>query len=77
MQAPHIAVTVFMRGLLKHLVTRVYFPDDPANAEDSILRLVPAERRATLIARRAGSAKGAFEWNIRLQGADETVFFDL
>ena len=77
MQAPHIAVTVFMRGLLKHLVTRVYFPDDPANAEDPILRLVPAERRATLIARRAGSAKGAFEWNIRLHGADEKVFFDM
>jgi len=77
MQAPHIAVTVFMRGLLKHLTTRVYFPDDPANAEDLILRLVPAERRGTLIARRTGSAKGAFEWNIRVQGADETVFFDM
>ncbi|HTS24052.1 MAG TPA: protocatechuate 3,4-dioxygenase subunit alpha [Casimicrobiaceae bacterium] len=76
LQAPHIAVTVFMRGLLRHLATRVYFPGDPANAEDPVLRLVPEERRATLIARPAGG-KGAFEWNIRLQGTDETVFFDL
>ena len=48
-QAPHIVVTVFMRGLLKHLITRVYFPDDPANAEDAVLKLVPPERRATLV----------------------------
>src|ERR1043166_1315549 len=67
LQAPHIAVIVFMRGLLRHLITRVYFPDDPANAEDAVLRLVPAERRATLIATR-GSAKNALEWNVRLQG---------
>ena len=75
-QAPHIVVTVFMRGLLKHLVTRVYFPDDPANAEDAVLKLVPAERRATLIARRLAAGKGALEWNVVLQGQDETVFFD-
>ncbi len=77
LQAPHIAVTVLMRGLLKHLATRIYFPDDPANAEDPVLRLVPAERRATLIAVGSARDKGAFEWNIRLQGQDETVFFDL
>jgi len=75
-QAPHIVVTVFMRGLLKHLITRIYFPDDPANAEDAVLKLVPAERRATLIARRAPAGKGAMEWNFVLQGPDETVFFD-
>lgn len=75
-QAPHIVVTVFMRGLLKHLITRVYFPDDPANAEDAVLKLVPAERRATLIATRSPSGKAALEWNIILQGQDETVFFD-
>ena len=63
-----------MRGLLKHLVTRVYFPDEPGNAEDPILKLVPAERRSTLIARRAGEA--VLEWNVILQGKDETVFFD-
>ena len=73
MQAPHLAVTVFMRGLLRQLVTRVYFPGDPANATDPVLRLVPEERRATLIARPA--ADGALEWDIHLQGPDETVFF--
>jgi protocatechuate 3,4-dioxygenase, alpha subunit len=76
LQAPHIAVTIFMRGLLKHLITRVYFPDDPANAEDAVLKLVPADRRATLIAKRSTSDKSALEWNVRLQGPDETVFFD-
>jgi len=74
MQAPHLNVTIFMRGLLKHLQTRVYFPDDPANVSDPILALVPAERRSTLIARRIG--EGALEWNVILQGRDETVFFD-
>jgi protocatechuate 3,4-dioxygenase alpha subunit len=75
-QAPHIVVTVFMRGLLKHLLTRVYFPDDPGNAEDPVLRLVPPERRATLIARRASTGPGVLQWNVLLQGPDETVFFD-
>ena len=74
MQAPHLNVTIFMRGLLKQLVTRVYFPDDPANADDPVLALVPAARRSTLIARRTG--EGALEWNVTLQGRDETVFFD-
>jgi protocatechuate 3,4-dioxygenase alpha subunit len=74
LQAPHLVVLVFMRGLLKHLVTRVYFPDEPANAEDAVLGLIPAERRATLIARKAGD--GVLEWNVILQGPDETAFFD-
>ena len=74
LQAPHLVVLVFMRGLLKHLVTRVYFPDEPGNVDDPILKLVPAERRSTLIARRTGDA--ALEWNVILQGKDETVFFD-
>ena len=74
LQAPHLNVTVFMRGLLKQLQTRMYFPDDAANAEDPILALVPAERRQTLVARRA--ADGSLEWNIVLQGKNETVFFD-
>jgi protocatechuate 3,4-dioxygenase alpha subunit len=74
LQAPHLVVSVFMRGLLKHLATRMYFPDEPANAEDPVLKLVPAARRATLVAKR--KAKGALEWNIVLQGRDETVFFD-
>jgi protocatechuate 3,4-dioxygenase alpha subunit len=75
LQAPHLAVNVFMRGLLKHLVTRIYFPDEPANAEDPILQNVPAERRATLVAR-PGTKAGELEWNVILQGPDETVFFD-
>jgi protocatechuate 3,4-dioxygenase alpha subunit len=74
LQAPHIAVSVFMRGLLRQLVTRIYFPGDPANAEDPVLALVPPERRHTLIAKPAGP--GVLEWNVILQGADETVFFD-
>jgi protocatechuate 3,4-dioxygenase alpha subunit len=74
LQAPHLVVVVFMRGLLKHLVTRIYFPDEPANAEDPVLALVPPERRSTLIARKVSD--GALEWNVVLQGDDETVFFD-
>ena len=76
LQAPHIAVNVFMRGQLKQLVTRIYFPEDPANAEDAVLALVPAERRGTLIARKAAGKAGALVWNVILQGRDETVFFD-
>jgi protocatechuate 3,4-dioxygenase alpha subunit len=75
-QAPHIVVTVFMRGLLKHLITRVYFPDEPTNADDPVLKLVPQERRASLIAKRAPGDKGVLEWNVVVQGKDETVFFD-
>jgi protocatechuate 3,4-dioxygenase alpha subunit len=74
LQAPHLSVTVFMRGLLKQLSTRIYFPGDPANAHDPVLKRVPAARRATLVARR--KAQGVLEWNIVLQGRAETVFFD-
>lgn len=74
LQAPHLNVTVFMRGLLKQLSTRIYFPGDPANAEDALLKRVPAARRATLVARR--KSRGVLEWNIVLQGRNETVFFD-
>ena len=73
-QAPHLVVTIFMRGLLKQLVTRMYFPDDAANAADPVLSLVPAERRATLVAKKR--ADGVLEWNVVLQGRNETVFFD-
>ncbi|MGH8739973.1 MAG: protocatechuate 3,4-dioxygenase subunit alpha [Burkholderiales bacterium] len=73
-QAPHLVVTIFMRGLLKQLLTRVYFPDDPANVDDPILGLVAAERRSTLVARKRSD--GALEWNVVLQGKNETVFFD-
>jgi protocatechuate 3,4-dioxygenase alpha subunit len=75
-QAPHIVVSLFMRGLLKHLSTRLYFPDEAgANDQDAILNAVPAERRGTLVAQAAGN--GVLRWNVVLQGKDETVFFDL
>ena len=76
MQAPHIGVTVFMRGQLKQLVSRIYFPGDPANAKDPVLALVPEKRRATLIATKVAGKSGALRWNVTLQGRDETVFFD-
>ena len=74
LQAPHLLVSVFMRGLLKRLVTRIYFPDEPRNGDDRVLRLVPIERRGTLVAR--PMASGGLEWDIILQGAGETVFFN-
>ena len=73
-QAPHLTVTIFMRGLLKQLQTRMYFPDDAANADDAVLKLVPAERRATLVAKKRSD--GVLEWNVVLQGKNETAFFD-
>lgn len=76
-QAPHIAVSVFMRGLLRRLVTRIYFPDEPANAGEFVLNLVERERRATLIAKKNANQIGTLEWNVILQGPDETVFFDI
>jgi protocatechuate 3,4-dioxygenase alpha subunit len=76
LQAPHLAVTVLMRGLLRHLVTRVYFPDEPGNVEDTVLNLVDPGRRSTLIARKIPGRPGVLEWNVVLQGANETVYFD-
>jgi protocatechuate 3,4-dioxygenase alpha subunit len=76
LQAPHICVAVFARGLLNHLLTRLYFADEPVNADDPVLQLVPADRRATLLARRAGDA-AVYHFEIVLQGVSETVFFNL
>jgi protocatechuate 3,4-dioxygenase, alpha subunit len=75
-QAPHLQISVFMRGLLKRLVTRLYFPAEPLNASDVVLQVVPESRRATLIARSAGPKETTLEWNVCLQGENETVFFD-
>ena len=74
-QAPHLVVGLFARGLLTRLVTRIYFDDEPSNAQDMILRQVPADRRSTLIAARR--AEGSYRCEIALQGARETVFFDV
>lgn len=73
-QAPHLSVSVFARGLLMRLMTRIYFSDESANADDPVLALVPAARRDTLVARR--DASGVYRFEIRLQGENETVFFD-
>jgi protocatechuate 3,4-dioxygenase alpha subunit len=75
-QASHVTLCLFMRGLLRHLVTRVYFEGDPALERDAILALVPADRRSTLLARR--DADGVtWDFVVRLQGDGETVFFDV
>ncbi|MFF7399144.1 protocatechuate 3,4-dioxygenase subunit alpha [Achromobacter sp. NPDC008082] len=75
-QAPHILVSVFTRGLLKHVATRMYFPDEAAaNASDDVLRQVPPARRNTLIAR--ADEDRELHWDIVLQGDNETVFFDI
>jgi protocatechuate 3,4-dioxygenase alpha subunit len=78
MQAPHICVTVFSRGLLNHLVTRLYFEDESGNVLDPVLQYVPNDRRETLLARReVRDTVVVYRFDIVLQGADETVFFNL
>ena len=72
-QAPHLELCVFARGLLKPVVTRMYFPDEAeANAADPVLSAVEPERRATLV---AVAGPDGLRFDIRLQGNDETVFF--
>ncbi len=78
LQAPHINVSVCTRGLLRRLVTRIYFPDEAAaNTADFALLQIDPSRRSTLIARRSVDSSSTFEWNIVLQGNNETVFFDI
>ena len=73
LQAPHIDVSVFARGLLHRVVTRVYFADEAdANAADPVLAAVPEDRRDTLVAERTADG---YRLDIRLQGGNETVFF--
>jgi protocatechuate 3,4-dioxygenase alpha subunit len=74
-EAPHLDVTIFARGLLRHLATRMYFPDEEtANASDRILSLIDPAHRHTLIAHPEGQL---LRFDIRLQGESETVFFAL
>lgn len=77
--APFIHVTVFMRGLLNHLYTRVYFDDEvEANAADPVLSNIEAERQSTLLAKRCPHPGGTeYVFDIHMQGRQETVFFDL
>lgn len=76
-QASHINVSVFARGVLARLATRIYFAQDPALANDFILSLVPAERRETLMAKRDSTQSNEWHFDIHLCGEQETVFFDV
>ena len=75
MQAPHVMVVLFTRGLLKQVMTRFYFEGEAANQDDAVLALCGA-RASTLIAKRDAGDPNAYVWNISLQGASETVFFE-
>jgi protocatechuate 3,4-dioxygenase alpha subunit len=75
-QAPHVAVSIFARGLLKALATRLYFSDEPLNETDPVLSLIEDNaRRRTLIARKVSSE--TWQLDIRLQGDNETVFMEI
>jgi protocatechuate 3,4-dioxygenase, alpha subunit len=77
-QAPYINVRIFARGMLIHAVTRLYFADAPQNQDDPVLRAINPARRHTLLAQRADYGDlPYYRFDIRLQGADETVFFNL
>jgi protocatechuate 3,4-dioxygenase, alpha subunit len=76
MQAPHVMVVLFARGLLKQVMTRFYFEGEPANQDDAVLALCGARAR-TLIAKRDPGDPNAYIWSISLQGASETVFFEV
>jgi protocatechuate 3,4-dioxygenase alpha subunit len=78
-QAPHINVAVFARGMLVHAYTRIYFGDEAANDNDPVLMSVRnKKRRKTLIANRdEAGGKPIYRFDIRLQGENETVFFDM
>lgn len=78
-QAPHVSVILQARGMLDALYTRIYFSDEAeANERDFVLRSVPTDRRHTLVAERVdGSDPAEYRFDIRIQGDDETVFFDI
>jgi protocatechuate 3,4-dioxygenase, alpha subunit len=73
-QAPHIVMLVFMRGLLKPVLTRAYFPDEAANAADQVLAGVPDEQRSRLVGELDGDT---LRFDVRLQGEEQTPFFTL
>ena len=77
LQAPHINVSIFARGLLKRLVTRIYFEVDAADDQDTVLALVPGRRRETLMAHPDPSHPVRWTFDIHLCGERETVFFDV
>jgi len=75
LQAPHILVVLFARGLQAQVVTRCYFEGDAANADDPVLKLC-GKRSATLMGKPDPARADCFRWNISLQGPEETVFFE-
>jgi protocatechuate 3,4-dioxygenase alpha subunit len=77
LQAPHLEVGAFTRGVLKHLATRIYFSGDAANEQCPVLALVPKARRATLMAQPVAGHPGTWRHEIHLSGPRETVFFDV
>ncbi len=77
-QAPHIEISVFARGVLKRLVTRLYFEGEAGNEQDPVLALIEEkERRATIMAKPDAKEKGRWHFTLRLGGPRETVFFDV
>jgi len=77
-QAPHIVFCIFSRGMLRQIYTRLYFSDEAANIADPILALVPEDRRGTLIAhKQPGGNVPVYRFDIRVQGENETVFFEI
>lgn len=79
-QAPHISIIIFMRGLLSHAYSRIYFSDETeANANDKLLNSVDMDRQSTLIAQKSTLPDGSigYEFNIFMQGEKETVFYDV
>ncbi|MBI3680821.1 MAG: protocatechuate 3,4-dioxygenase subunit alpha [Acidobacteria bacterium] len=77
LQAPHINLSLFARGLLNRLVTRIYFAGDPANQEDTVLSLAPEDRRDTLLAHPDPQHTGVWRFEVHLCSEHETVFFDV
>jgi len=77
LQAPHLNVAIFARGMLKQLYTRIYFAGDPANSEDPVISLVPPPRREILMAQPDTARPGHWRFDVHLQGEQETVFFDV
>ncbi len=78
LQAPHINVVLFARGLLKHLYTRIYFADEPANISDPLLSSIDdAAVRGTLLAHRETGEPPVYRFNIVMQGENETAFLDI
>ena len=77
-QAPHVVFCIYSRGMLRQIYTRMYFSDEAANATDPVLTIVPTDRRGTLIATKENKGgQTLYRFDIRVQGDNETVFFDI